>query len=223
MKTRTLKKKQKILVKIFYYISNKMQCYTVYLYLETAVHVSGGTSTHHQERKQLRKILIFWFVCEIIFQYISKQDATLHSLFISGNCSTCFGWYLHPSSGAQTTKKNPNILIYIRNYISIYIQQDATLHSLFISGNCCTCFGWYLPPSSGAQTTKKNPNILIYIRNYISIYIQKDATLHSLFISGNCSKCFGWYLHPSPGAQTTVSTASDICQTVTATCRYSGR
>jgi hypothetical protein len=32
-----------------------------------------------------------------------QQDATLHSLFISGNCSTCFGWYLRPSSGAQTT------------------------------------------------------------------------------------------------------------------------
>ena len=32
-----------------------------------------------------------------------QQDATLHSLFISRNCSTCFGWYLHPSSGAHTT------------------------------------------------------------------------------------------------------------------------
>jgi hypothetical protein len=30
-----------------------MQRYTVYLYPETAVHVSGGTSTHHQKRKQL--------------------------------------------------------------------------------------------------------------------------------------------------------------------------
>jgi len=30
-----------------------MQRYTVYLYLETALHVSGGTTTHHQERKQL--------------------------------------------------------------------------------------------------------------------------------------------------------------------------
>ena len=34
-------------------ISNKMQRYTVYLYLETALHVSGGTSTHHRERIQL--------------------------------------------------------------------------------------------------------------------------------------------------------------------------
>jgi len=38
---------------IFQYISNKMQLYTVYLYLETALHVSDGTSTHHQERIQL--------------------------------------------------------------------------------------------------------------------------------------------------------------------------
>jgi hypothetical protein len=34
-------------------ISYKMQCYTVYLYLETALHVSGGTSILHQERIQL--------------------------------------------------------------------------------------------------------------------------------------------------------------------------
>ena len=31
----------------------QMQRYTVYLYLETALHVSGGTSTHHQEHIQL--------------------------------------------------------------------------------------------------------------------------------------------------------------------------
>jgi hypothetical protein len=30
-----------------------MQHYTVYLYLETVLHVSGGNSTHHQEVIQL--------------------------------------------------------------------------------------------------------------------------------------------------------------------------
>jgi len=30
-----------------------MQLYTVYLYLETVLHVSSGTSTHHQECIQL--------------------------------------------------------------------------------------------------------------------------------------------------------------------------
>jgi hypothetical protein len=54
-------------------------------------------------------------------------------------------------------------------------------------------------------------------------YIQQDAMLHSLFISGNCSTCFGCYFHPSSGAHTTVSTASGICHTVTAICRYRER
>jgi hypothetical protein len=42
------------IVSIFQYTctSNKMQSYTVYSYLETALHVSGGTSTHHKERIQ---------------------------------------------------------------------------------------------------------------------------------------------------------------------------
>jgi hypothetical protein len=41
------------IVNIFQYTSNKKQRYTVYLYLETALHVSGGISTHHQEHIQL--------------------------------------------------------------------------------------------------------------------------------------------------------------------------
>jgi hypothetical protein len=41
------------IVSIFQYISNKMQRYTVYLYLETALQISGGISSHHQERIQL--------------------------------------------------------------------------------------------------------------------------------------------------------------------------
>jgi hypothetical protein len=40
------------IVSIFQYISNKMQHYTVYLYLVTALHISGDTSTHYQERIQ---------------------------------------------------------------------------------------------------------------------------------------------------------------------------
>jgi hypothetical protein len=36
------------IVSIFQYISNKLQRYTVSLCLETALHVSGGTSTHHR-------------------------------------------------------------------------------------------------------------------------------------------------------------------------------
>jgi hypothetical protein len=48
------------IVNIFHYKFNKMQLYTVYLYLQISVHVSGGTSTHHQERiKQYLQNLVF--------------------------------------------------------------------------------------------------------------------------------------------------------------------
>jgi hypothetical protein len=43
------------ILNIFQYtcISNKIQSFTDYLYLETALHVSDGTCTHRQERIQL--------------------------------------------------------------------------------------------------------------------------------------------------------------------------
>jgi hypothetical protein len=52
-------------------------------------------------------ILLMWRIGRApnsipIYSYI-QQDATSHSLFISVNCCTCFGWYCHPSSGAYTT------------------------------------------------------------------------------------------------------------------------
>jgi len=38
---------------LFQYISKKMPLYKFYLYLETPLYVSSGTSTHHQDRIQL--------------------------------------------------------------------------------------------------------------------------------------------------------------------------
>jgi hypothetical protein len=35
-----------------------MQRYTVYLYLETALNISGGTYTHHQERIQQHLVFV---------------------------------------------------------------------------------------------------------------------------------------------------------------------
>src|SRR5215475_7337034 len=54
-----------------------------------------------------------------VYSYI-QQDATLHSLFISGNCSTCFGWYFHPSSGAHTTVSTASGICHTVTAISRY-------------------------------------------------------------------------------------------------------
>jgi hypothetical protein len=64
-------------------------------------------SSHYLFSVCLTLILLMWRIewapnIIPIYSYI-QQDATLHNLFISGNCSTCFGWYFHPSSGAHTT------------------------------------------------------------------------------------------------------------------------
>jgi hypothetical protein len=93
-------------------MSNKMQRYAVYFFLETTVRVSGGTTTHHQERKQLY-LQHLVFVKPLLLQvpafsfnvygsvhrknipiYI-QQDATLHSLFYLETA-------LHVSGGTTT-------------------------------------------------------------------------------------------------------------------------
>ena len=56
------------------------------------VQINWLLSSYKENCNSFRTILIY-----------IQQDATLHSLFYLENCSTCFGWYHHPSSGAQTT------------------------------------------------------------------------------------------------------------------------
>jgi hypothetical protein len=78
-----------ILQHVLIYIQQDATLHSLY-YLETAVHVSGGTTTHHQERNQL-------YLQHLVF----VTPLLLPAAIISENYSTCFGWYHHPSSGAQ--------------------------------------------------------------------------------------------------------------------------
>jgi hypothetical protein len=55
-------------------------------------------------------------------------------------------------------------------------------------------------------------------------YISNKMQLYTVYLYLETAlTCFGWYFHPSSGEHTTVSTASGICHTVTAICRYRGR
>jgi len=76
-----------------WYLSHHYCYWQVAVMVETALHVSGGITTHHQERKQL-------YLQHLVFvtPLLLPEDS-----INGGNCSTCFGWYHHPSSGAQTT------------------------------------------------------------------------------------------------------------------------
>jgi hypothetical protein len=74
---------------------------------ETDVNLNARGDCSYPVHIRLTFILLMWRIRRApksipIYSYI-QQDATLHSLFTSGNCPTCFGWDFHPSSGAHTT------------------------------------------------------------------------------------------------------------------------
>jgi hypothetical protein len=97
------------IVNIFQYIAYKMHLYTVYLYLETALHVSGGTTTHHQERIQLylqhlvfvtplllpasilEELELVWVCCG--WQIPDALDTVV--------CAPDDGWWYHPKHVGQ--------------------------------------------------------------------------------------------------------------------------
>jgi hypothetical protein len=65
------------IVSIFQYtcISNKRHRYTIYLYLETALHILGGTSTstHHHERIQLYLQHLVFVTPLLLFAAIAEE------------------------------------------------------------------------------------------------------------------------------------------------------
>jgi hypothetical protein len=77
-------------VNTFQYISNKMQRYTVYLYLEIAVHVSSDISTHHQERIQLY-LRHLWQIPDAVNTVVCAPDD---------------GWTYHPKHVEQFPEIN---------------------------------------------------------------------------------------------------------------------
>ena len=77
------------------------------LYLETALHVSGGTSTHHQEAKQM------------YLQYLVLVDTFV--------CAPNDGWRYHPKHVEQF----PDIINYVMLHLVGYILEysyDARTH-----------------------------------------------------------------------------------------------
>jgi hypothetical protein len=67
---------------MFQYMSNMMQRYTVYLYLETALHVSDGTSIHYQERIQLYLQRLVFVTPLLLCRYRGKVGTGLSVLWV---------------------------------------------------------------------------------------------------------------------------------------------
>jgi hypothetical protein len=75
-----------------------MQRYTVYLYLETALHVSGGTSTHHQERIHLY-LQHLVFVTPLLLSAVTVWQ--IPDAVDTVVCAPDYGWKDHPKHVEQ--------------------------------------------------------------------------------------------------------------------------
>ena len=80
-----------------------MQLYTVYLYLETALLFSGGTSTHHQERIQL-------YLKHLVFVTIPDAVDTVV-------CAPDDGWRYHQKHVEQFPDKINCVTLHLVGYI----------------------------------------------------------------------------------------------------------
>jgi hypothetical protein len=173
---------------------------------------------------------------------LSNRYCYLPLYILSENCSTCFGCHHHPSSGAQTTLSTASGIFHTVTAICRYIFYLKT--ALHVSGVTTTHHQerkqLYLQHMVFVKTLLLLAAIyfiwkLLYMFRVVPPFIIRSANncIYSIWylsdrycylplyiLSGNCSTYFGWYHKSSSGAQTTVSTASRICQTVTATCRY---
>jgi hypothetical protein len=96
------------IVNVFQYISNKMQRYTVYSYVETALHVSGGTFTHHQEHIQLY-LQHLVFVTPLLLRAAILEELEFFQVTVwkipdavdTVVCAPDNGWRYHPKHVEQ--------------------------------------------------------------------------------------------------------------------------
>ena len=79
-------------------------------YLETALHVSGGTITHHQEHKQL-------YLQHLVFVTPLLLPAAIPNAVDTVVCARDDGWRYHPKHVEQFTDKINCVKLHLVGYI----------------------------------------------------------------------------------------------------------
>jgi hypothetical protein len=88
-----------------------MQSYAAYLYLETTLHVSGGNSTHHQERTQLHLQHLVFVTPLLLSAAIVEELEPVR---------VCYGWRTHSHFRMQSDSLQGDSKLIIINHTQIY-------------------------------------------------------------------------------------------------------
>ena len=83
-----------------------------------------GLGTIRAAAPQEKKIVAV--LCALFCSNIYPTRCNVTQFILSGNCSTCFGWYHHPSSGAQTSVSTVSGICNTVIAICRYRGRDAT-------------------------------------------------------------------------------------------------
>jgi hypothetical protein len=151
---------------ILIYIQQDATLHSLF-YLETILHISGSTTTHHQERKQLYLQPLVFVTPLMLSAAIVKESEplwvccgwrTLHSLFYLETA-------LHVSGGTTTFRVVPPPIIR--------------------SANNCIYSIWYLSHTANAICRYRG-------RVWTALSVLWLAYVTQFFSSGDCSTCFGW-------------------------------
>jgi hypothetical protein len=107
-----------------------------------------GFSMEKMTPKVLKK-----YPCQFIFKY-NQQDATLHKLFISVKCSTCFRRFLRPSSVAQKLDTASGTLSNLYCYLPQSWKRWKVAEKVLQSTWCCICS--FRGPDDGQRNCLKH-------------------------------------------------------------------
>jgi hypothetical protein len=141
-----------------------MQRYTVHLYLETALHVSGGTSSHHQERIKLY-LQHLLFVTPLLLSAAIVEE--LEPVWV------CCGWRTPPTAHSNRYVWAPDDGWI---YHPKHIEQFPDINKLCNFASCWICIGMLL----GARPILRISRIMFNSFNSVvhGVYSSRSTTTH---------------------------------------------
>ena len=103
---------------ILIYIQQDATLHSLF-YLETAPHVSGGTTTHHQERKQL-------YLQHLVFVIPLLLSAAIPDAVDTVVCAPDDRWWYHLKHVEQFPDKIKYVILRLVGYILEYYKDTQT-------------------------------------------------------------------------------------------------
>jgi len=155
----------------------------------------------------------------VFYSNIYPTRCNVTQFILSGNCSTCFGWYHHPSSGAQTTVFVTPLLL-PADIVAVTVWQIPDAVDTLV---CAPDNGWWYHPKHVEQFPGKIMCVTLHLvgfRVYKSVHHhtfkqinQPDESVSQIYCSSfkYSSTCFG---HPLAHHQELINCSSRLWFTV---------